>query len=403
MPSLNFQCCRAWGCALRSEYLVITLAMLASACEYDKTAIPRTDPQLALHGVLSPSAASQVVLLERTNSGRVSLDFPAFDLEDPMGSDPGIAESGALMTLTLPDGSTLVAQEDNNGRPGAGEGVYRFQLPGSFLQRNVTYRLTVITTKGEQLTAETSVPDGTPVMSPVTDTLDRVVDALTLDWPASPTARSYYVRVENPYGPLTFFTESTHVELPGMMRNTAPNNLPRLFFPGFTQAVTVSAVDSNFYDWYRTFNNELTVEGLVNRVSGGLGIFGALVRLRFDSVQVVAPQTRPVEGHFDLDQSTIPALGSRYLSFDLYVESPAARSGQSDALSGRYRPRPRLDYHGCPICGLLGTTHNGSVELVLLDNWSAADTVEVFDGTLQGDTITGFFRHNGGPFKFVRQ
>jgi hypothetical protein len=333
----------------------------------------------------------------------VQLDFTAFDLEDPMGSDAGIAESGALMTLTLPDGGTIVAQEDNNGQPGQGEGVYRFALPGSSLERNATYRLTVLTLEGEQLTAETSVPDGTAAMTPALGTLNRAVEGLTLDWPPSPTARSYFVRVETPYGPMSFFTESTHVQLPALLRNTLPNDLPHVFFPGFTQAVTVSAVDSNFYDWFRTFNNLLTGEGLINRVTGGLGVFGSLVRLRFDSLQVTAPQTQAVEGHFALDQSTIPSLASRYLSFDLYIESPAARSGQSDALSGRYRPRPRLDYHGCPVCGLLGTARNGTIELALLDNWSGADTVEVFDGTLQGDTLTGFFRANGGPFKFVRQ
>jgi hypothetical protein len=388
---------------LRSKYLLIAFALLVGACEYDKTAIPRTEPQLAMHGVLSASAATQVVLLERTNSGRVQLDFTAFDLEDPMGSDAGIAESGALMTLTLPDGGTIVAQEDNNGQPGQGEGVYRFALPGSSLERNATYRLTVLTLKGEQLTAETSVPDGTAALTPALGTLNRAVEGLTLDWPPSPTARSYFVRVETPYGPMSFFTESTHVQLPALLRNTLPNDLPHVFFPGFTQAVTVSAVDSNFYDWFRTFNNLLTGEGLINRVTGGLGVFGSLVRLRFDSLQVTAPQTQAVEGHFALDQSTIPSLASRYLSFDLYIESPAARSGQSDALSGRYRPRPRLDYHGCPVCGLLGTARNGTIELALLDNWSGADTVEVFDGTLQGDTLTGFFRANGGPFKFVRQ
>src|SRR5690242_20062017 len=294
----SFRFCRVWGCGLRSRrgradrgrgtgsgtlrsafpvrhspssaprssflhFLIATT--LITACQYDKTAIPRTDPQLALHGVLSPTASSQVVLLERTNSGRVALDFPAFDLEDPMGSDPGIAESGALMTLTLPDGSTLVAHEDNNGQPGQGEGVYRFTLPGGSLQRNTTYRLTVVTSKGEQLAAETSVPDGVPAMAPTSTTLDRATEGLTLDWPASPTARSYYVRVEGPYGALTIFTESTHVQLPGMLRNTKPNNLPHAFFPGFTQLVTVSAVDSNFYDWYRTFNNLLTGEGLISR------------------------------------------------------------------------------------------------------------------------------------------
>jgi hypothetical protein len=379
------------------------LVALVCGCELDKTAIPRTTPQLALHGVLSGSAQTQVVLLERTNSGRVDIIAPSFDLEDPIGSDAGIAETGALMTLTTPDGGTLVAHEDNNGGPGAGHGVYRFALAGSSLQRNATYRLTVVTTAGEQLSAETSVPDGATAMSAALGSFDRSSATLMLDWPASPTARSYFVRVETPFGPRSFFTESTHVQLPGMLRNADLDDLPHVFIPGFAQAVTVSAVDSNYYDWYRTHNDPLSGEGLISRVSGGLGVFGSLVRLRYDSVQVTAPQTEAIEGRFQLDQSTIPALGAQFTEFNIWVESPGSRSGQADALSGQYWPRPRLGYVGCLPCGMLGSAHNGQLELVLLSAWSAADTTEVFDGTLKGDTITGNFRIGGGPFKFVRQ
>jgi hypothetical protein len=388
---------------LRSEPLCLAaLLVLASACELDKTAVPRTDARLALHGVLSASATSQVVLLERTRSGRVALVAPPFDLEDPIGSDEGIAESGATMALVMPDGSTMVAVEDNTVN-GKGEGVYRFALFGSALQRNATYRLSVRTTAGEILTAETSVPDGVTATAAAHGTIDRTRDTVSLTWAAAPGARSYFVRIETPYGPRTFFTEDTQVRLPGFLRNTDVNELPHVFLPGFAQAVTVSAVDSNFYDWYRTHSDVLSGEGLITRVAGGLGVFGSLVRLRFDSVDVTAPQTLPIEGHFQFVGTAAEALGTRYLSFDIYVESPAARSGQSDALSGRYQPRPRIDYNGCPVCGFLGSARGGRVELALLKDWSGADTVEVFDGALQGDTIVGSFRGGGGPFRFVRR
>ena len=390
---------------MRSDRLIIlSLAALCAACEIDRTAIPRTDPQLALHGVLSATASSQVVLLERTRAGRVQVVAPPFDIGDPVVSDEGIAETGAQMTLVLPDGTTSIAREDNTTRSdGKGQGIYRFSIPGSQLQRNATYRLTVRTTKGEILTAETSVPGGTTATAASSGTMDRSQDTLVLAWPATPGARSYFVRVETPLGPRSFFTESTLVKLPGLLRNTERDELPHVFFPGFDQAVTVSAVDSNYYDWYRTHNDELSGEGLINRVSGGLGVFGSLVRLRFDSLTIAAPQTRPVEGHFQFYGTQIEALGTRYLSFDIYVESPAARNGQSDGLSGRYRPRPRIDYNGCPICGFLGTARDGRVELALLKDWSGADTVEVFDGQLFGDTLVGVFRFGGGPFRFVRQ
>jgi hypothetical protein len=247
------------------------------------------------------------------------------------------------------------------------------------------------------------VPGGAAVVGATLGTLDRSRDTLTITWPATPGARSYFVRVDTPFGPRTFFTESTQVRLPGLLRNTERQELPRVFFPGFEQAVTVSAVDSNYYDWYRTHNTELSGDGLINRVSGGLGVFGSLVRLRFESLTVTEPQTIPVEGHFELYGSDLETLGSVYLSFDIYVESPAARSGQSDALSGRYRPRPRFSYTGCPICGLLGTSRDGHVQLALLKDWSGADTVEVFNGQFFGDTLIGAFRFGGGPFRFVRQ
>src|SRR5437763_503452 len=136
----------AQGCRQRFQRRVSGLSGLLSAatmgfallagCELDKTAIPRTNPELALHGVLSASASTQVVLLERTRTGHVSVLAPPFDLGDPVVSDEGIAESGALITLTAPDGSTIVAREDNTTRPdGKGQGIYRFALAGSSLVR----------------------------------------------------------------------------------------------------------------------------------------------------------------------------------------------------------------------------------------------------------------------------
>lgn len=379
-------------------------ALLVAGCELDETVIPRPAPGLALHGVLSASAASQVVLLERTRTGRVNPVAPAFDLEDPIGSDSGIAESGATMTLVAPDGTTLTAAEDNTTRiDQKGHGVYRFSLPGALLVRNGTYRLVVRSSTGEVLAAETSVPDGVAVTKATFDALDRTSDTLQLSWPASPTARSYFVRIETPYGPRSFFTESTHVRLPGLLRNADVEELPHVFFPGFLQAVTVSAVDSNYYDWFRSHSDEISGEGLIDRVAGGSGVFGSLVRLVFDSISVTAPQTSPVEGSFEFYGAPEELAGTRFMSFDLYIESPAARSGQSDAVSGRYVPTPRIGYSGCPICGVLGSVKGDQLELAFLKDFSGADTLDVFDATFFGDTLIGVYRFGGGPFRYVRR
>jgi hypothetical protein len=382
--------------------LPFALMALLAACELEKVGIPRTEARVAMHSVLSASAATQVVLLERTRNGSVSIIGPPFDLGDPVVTDEGIAESGARVSLTTPDGQTLVAREDKEVRgDGKGGGIYRFELPGSSLVRGATYRLTVLTTKGETLTAETSVPEGDAALTPVQRVFDRVEDTVMLDWPAAPGARSYFVRIESPFGPMSFFTDSTRVRLTGALRNLDLQALPRVFFPGFPQAVTVSAVDSNYYDWYRTNNDLFSGTGLINRVTGGLGVFGSLVRLRFENFDVTAPQVEPEAGMYRIVPEQF--MLTRVPSIELYVESRSARDDQADALSGRYQRRPVIGDTGCLTCGLLGMVQNGRVELAMLRDWYAQDTADVFIGAIRGDTIVGSYRFGGGVFSYVKE
>lgn len=373
---------------------------LLGACEIEEIAVPRTVPIVALHGVLSATAATQVVLLERTRSGSVS----SYDLVDGILGE-AVAEKRARVELTTPDGRTLEAVEDdlvpdNRGRGG---GIYRFALPGDSLERDRTYRLTVQTTSGETLTAETVVPSGAAAATAQQRVFDRGRDTVIVEWPATPGARSYFVRVETPFGPRSFFTDSTRVRLTGELRNAEMDALPRVFIPGFDQAVSVSAVDSNFYDWYRTHNERISGTGLISRVRGGIGVFGSLVRLRYEELRVVVPQVEPAAGTFVFDGTPFQRSTTPNLSLELYVESRAARADQGDVLSGRYHRRPFLGLMGCVTCGVLGTVHSGRVELALLSDWFATDTAEVFTGEIRGDTIVGTYRGYGGTARFVRQ
>ncbi|HJR67385.1 MAG TPA: hypothetical protein VJ802_13230 [Gemmatimonadaceae bacterium] len=388
----------------RRASAAIALAVLLAACEIEKVGIPSTEAQVALHGVLSASAPSQVVLLERTRNGTLAILAPSFEVLDPVLSDEGIAESGAIVTMTTPTGRTLVAREDAVVRSdGEGRGVYRFDLPGDSLERGGTYELTVRTTRNEVLTAATSVPAGAAAFLAGQATFDRVRDTLMLAWPPAPGARSYLVRIETPFGPRSFFTDATRVRLSGELRNIDVAALPRVFIPGFPQVVTVSAVDSNYYDWFRTHSNTISGTGLINRVAGGIGVFGSLVRLRFEDYHVVAPQTEPEAGMFQFVGTPEQQLSTRILRLDLYVESRAARADQAHALSGRYHKRPVIGQSGCLTCGLLGTTRDGRVELALLVDWYARDTADLFVGQIRGDTIVGTLRAAGGLLRFVRQ
>ena len=378
--------------------------LFLGACEIEKVAIEQTEARLSTHGVLSASAATQVVLLERTRNGSIQLIAPPFDLADPIVADQGVAETDAIVTLKTPTGQTLIAREDHtiNGGVG-GRGIYRFALPGESLERNMPYRLSVITTAGEMLSGETMVPGG--VIDPIAELrqFNRARDTAFIQWPAAPGARSYYVRIETPYGPRAFFTDSTRVRLTGELRNVDLTSLPRVFIPGFPQSVTVSAVDANFYDWYRTRNDPLSGSGLENRVTGGFGFFGSLVRLHFEEFRVVAPQTEPVTGRFRFEGTPIERSTTPYLRIDVYLESPSAREDQPDALSGQFEKLPKIGDPGCVVCGLLGNTQNGRISLYFLRDWSASDTAEVFTGEVRGDTIVGQYRGFGGTARFVRQ
>jgi hypothetical protein len=371
------------------------------SCTIEEVTIPATQPRLAMHAVLSATAPVQVMLLERTRSGLVNVVAPPFELENSFADD-GIAEPDALATILTPGGQTIVGSEDLTPG-GSGSGIYRFPLPGDLLERGGSYQLTVITTSGARLTAATSVPDGSAAVFADTRTFDRTGEPIRLSWPASAGARAYLVRIETPFGPRSFFTRDTSVRLAGDLRNVELTSLPHVFIPGFPQAITVSAVDSNFYDWFRTHNDELSGTGLINRVEGGLGVFGSLVRLRFDSVDVVAPQTDPVSGTFDFVGTPEEQVSAPYSRVEVYVESKAARSDQSDVLSGRYARYLHLGDVGCPVCGLLGSRKGRSVQLVFLNDWFARDTVEILDGELRGDTIVGQYRAHGGVGRFVRR
>jgi hypothetical protein len=384
--------------------LALLIVGVVAGCEIEKVGIPRTESRVALHSVLSASASSQVVLLERTRNGSIQMFAPPFDLADPIVSDQGVAETGAIVRLTTPGGQTLTAVEDKLVRDDRkGEGIYRFALPGATLERSGTYRLSVVTTGGSTLAAETSVPSGVAAAVADSRIFDRGRDTVVIEWPATPGARSYFVRIETPFGPRSFFTDETRLRLTGELRNVDLDALPRVFIPGFPQAVTVSAVDSNYYDWYRTHNDALSGTGLINRVRGGIGVFGSLVRLRFQEFEVTAPQPEVEAGTFLFVGTDSARRTTPYLSLQLYVESRSARADQADALSGRFERRPTFSPPNEPIDGLLGSVRKGRVQLAFLRLWSAADTVEVFTGEIRGDTLVGSYRGFGGLVHFVKK
>ena len=352
-----------------------------------------------MHAVLNASAPTQVVFVERTLTGAITVPDTTFNPNDPIVSAGGIPVTGATVEIVDSAGTVRRAVEDKivlaNGQ---GAGVYRVSLSGSDLRLGQRYRLHVQTAEGDDLTAVTRVPRPEVTSSGgLSRTFNRDHDTVLVKWNAAAATRAYALRVESPFGPFFLFTDSLHFRLTGDVRNLFAGNLQRVFIPGFRQDLLVAAVDSNFFDYYRTTNDPFTGTGIISRINGGLGLFGSIVLLSSGTLNVTADQTEPIEGRYRV---TSPVTDpSSPVSMTLYVESPAAKSGVPAALSGRYvtgGPTGRAD-------GILGKLNGTSVSFALLANQLAGDTVDVFTGTFDGTTITGTYEKRSGTVVFTKQ
>jgi hypothetical protein len=370
-----------------------------TACEIGTVNIPKTTPTIVVHSVLNPLFGEQIVLVERTLTGSVNIPDTNYDAAEPILSGGGVPVSGATVEITDPNGVVYVGVEDRTVTPnGKGAGVYRVPLRGASIAFGGRYILHVRSQIGEEVSAATRVPSGLGrSTNGLTRVLNRDHDALVAAWPANEGARSYAVRIESPFGPFFLFTDSTRIRISGDLRNVFAGELQRVFVPGFRQDMFIGAVDSNFYDYYRTNNDPFTGAGIISRVNGGLGLFGSIVNLNTGTITVVADQTEPIEGRFRLVPATSnPNLPTQLM---LYVESPAAKPELPAALSGQYG----IGTSATQVYGLIGRMLGSEVTLTLGGpSQLAGDTIEVWQGVLKGDTLRGSYRTSGIAAVFVK-
>lgn len=372
---------------------------VVGACTFDEHAVAVQPPQVVVHAVLDPGTLEQQVLVERSLSGTVDIvESQRFDAEDPINTGGGIPIGGAEVTISGPDGTLTGVEQPVEGRPpsySSGRYLVLFGLgnPGTPLRRGARYQLRVRTPDGGDVTGTTVVPDINPVGTGTrVDVFNRDKDSVRITWPNVAGARSYLLRVESPFGAFLQFIDSTNVTLKGDVRNYFASSLQRVFIPGFRQRVSVAAVDSNFFDYYRTRNDPFTGSGIINNLSGGIGVFGAAVNVGSRTVDVVQDPREPAfEGLWDVVASPRPIVDV----FRLYVET----SGEPTALSGWYARNRATG----TLEGLVGTRTNGRVVLEFLANQAAADTVGVFSGEQRGDSLVGTFSGASGRVVFLKR
>jgi hypothetical protein len=235
----------------------LALASLACGC-VELTPLEPGASVVVVHAVLNPADSVQQFVVQRTVDGR------SFAL----------SVTGATVTLTAPDGTAIVAAEGMS----AGD-TLRFVHPmpvykiaSGALTSGRPYRLHVVLPSGEIVDGATTIPDAVPAIVTTQRRMNVRTDTLRLSWPRVQGARAYEVRV------FTLFTSyvtyvDTSIVLPGL----AVNGEGRVFQPGFAHEVTVSAVDANYYEYFRRNSDPFTGTALPTSLSGAVGVFGSVV------------------------------------------------------------------------------------------------------------------------------
>jgi hypothetical protein len=247
----------------------LVAALLLVGCVNLEDPAPSQTTRLVVHGILDTQSSRQTVLVYRARTG-----LPSAVEDDGISEDEPIAN--AQVSITDPDGTTWFA-----GRflTQSGEccipGIYIFPRSptgGLVVTPGGTYTLRIRTPAGEEVTGTTTVPRAAPVAtnSPIIFFPRR--DTLRLAWPRVPGAASYEVLILSHFDrEYRAFADSSFT-LAGTALTLAGDEI---FSSGDDAVVVVSAVDANYYDYYRSQSDPFA-GAAPSHLTGAMGVFGSI-------------------------------------------------------------------------------------------------------------------------------
>jgi hypothetical protein len=387
--------------SLASLGMTMGLGMTAVAlagCDLGSSTIPQTDPLIVVHAVLNPSLIQQVILLEESRTGK----------KPPIAADPNnlIVGSGGIPIV----GASVQLEDETGAIYNAAEARAGIYVVGIAAQPGRRYQLKV-QALGKTVTASTVVPRGVIAGAAPLVPFNRDRDTAKVSLPEVEFARGYFLRIDAPISAFSVVTSDREISITGDTRNLFTENLLRVFFPGFEQTLTVAAVDTNLYDYYRSRSDPFSGIGLINRVQGGLGVFGSIAVIERRILDV----TQDFSGHPLEDTFTRrdPAPDSVPRAVHFYRESSAKTPDSQDRVSGYYISGPVNE----PIRGplLFSVSQVGTLDVQMFKPHTTADVVGAFivdpvlydDGLPQcckpPDTLRVYFDGVPGVLKYVRQ
>jgi len=293
--------------------VIVLLVLISSSCELKEVTVATGEKQLVVQAVMRPDLDSQSVFVEYSLTGEMN--------QTDDNGDPFIPVQDAMVRI-INDSRTgngcdvqiqLVPDVSVPGMYGTPSRCFLIQ-PGDSLSIEVT------TPRNERVTGTMEVPgysflntfvnritfaNSPPSGNPEFFSFNRDID--TLRFQAKPLfGRALDVEVQSFVGSATdfgidFLVDTLRFEMPGTFvdfneLDPGDESVP-VFRPGRLTTVSTSLVDQNMFDFLRSFNDPFTGRGFVNKLEGGIGVFGGedprVARLR-----VVANQDDSREGDY---------------------------------------------------------------------------------------------------------
>lgn len=243
---------------MRIRHLARCASVLGAAGCVDQVPTSPTANALIVQAVLDLGARDQYVVIQSTTG--------TIDQQRPV--------TGAVVTITTPDGRGLLAEETRDSTRYLTRSdmprvttVYRVSLDryGIDLVPGGTYRLHVTTPDGRGVSGTTKIPTAILDTAPATQTIDPR-DTIRVSVPRFAGASAYEVYAS--WRSRAAFFNDTAVTLP------APPGGGFIVTP---RVVVVSAVDQNYYDYFRRSSDPWTGSGLISHLDGAIGVFGSIV------------------------------------------------------------------------------------------------------------------------------
>jgi hypothetical protein len=270
--------------------LLPLLPLALAGCKLTEVTVPEGEPVVVVQAVLAARSTAQFVIVERSLTGSVPAGTTNLDI--PPG-EPRLPIAGAMVVLSHEGPSSCTPAVDTLVPQAFGSGVYLTRFCP--LSAGDRVRLRVETPDGEVVTGTTTVPGARAVsVRLATDSamaegqvldLDRLRDTIRIG--VDPIlARALQVEVrwrDEPDSLVVYlFTDTLGVALPGDLYNPFEGDSGKpVFEVGREYTLAVAVADSNYYDFVRSRSDPFTGRGFLNRLDGGIGVFGSVATYRY--------------------------------------------------------------------------------------------------------------------------